>query len=55
VAPAGGASWLVGVYLLVTSTATPSLLGQPYAFAVLTWGGGLAVNALMAVSSIYCM
>lgn len=54
-AAAQRSSWLVGCYLLVTSTATPAMLGQPYAFAVLSWGGAIALNLVMAASSLYCM
>lgn len=50
-----GQHWLMAAYLLLNGVMAPALLAQPYAYAVMGWGGATAVNIAMALASWYCM
>lgn len=52
---ADGQHWLMAAYLLLNGVMAPALLAQPYAYAVMGWGGATAVNIAMALASWYCM
>lgn len=54
-AAAGTHGPVMAAYLLVNGIMAPAVLSIPFAFAKLSFAGGICINLVMAVASWYCM